>query len=61
MKDFYDLRILAKEFQFDGNTLTQAIIATFTRRGIHIPGEPPVAFMEEFYMDSEKQGQWQAF
>jgi len=61
MKDFYDLRVLAKEFRFEGNNLAQAIIATFTRRGTRIPRESPAAFMEEFYEDSEKQGQWQAF
>jgi len=61
MKDFYDLRVLAREFQFDGNNLTQAIKATFTRRGTSIPNDCPVAFTEEFYAHSDKQIQWQAF
>jgi len=61
MKDFYDLRIMAKELAFDGKTLTEAIKATFGRRGTAISGEEPVALTEEFSADTDKQTQWQAF
>jgi len=61
MKDFYDLRTMAKEFQFDGGNLTKAIMATFARRGTHIPDGNPAAFTEEFYTDADKQIQWKAF
>jgi len=61
MKDFYDLRILAQEFEFDGNRLSEAIKATFNRRGTNIPNDPPAAFTEEFYANSDKQIQWRAF
>jgi predicted nucleotidyltransferase component of viral defense system len=61
MKDFYDLRIIAEELQFDGNTLSKAIKATFTRRGTPIPNDSPVAFTEEFSANPDKQTQWQAF
>jgi hypothetical protein len=61
MKDFYDLRTMAKEFQFNGANLTKAINATFTRRGTQIPGSDPAAFTEEFYTNADKQIQWKAF
>lgn len=61
MKDFYDLRTMAKEFQFDGGNLTKAIYATFARRGTHIPNSNPAAFTEEFHSNADKQIQWKAF
>lgn len=61
MKDFYDLRVLAREFDFNGNHLTEAILATFTRRGTILPSERPVALTEDFYGNSDKQLQWKAF
>lgn len=61
MKDYYDLRMMAKEFRFDGNSLTKAIKATFTRRGIAIPKDTPIAITEEFFSDTDKNTQWQAF
>jgi predicted nucleotidyltransferase component of viral defense system len=61
MKDYYDLRIMAKEFRFDGNSLIKAIKATFTRRGIAIPKDTPIAITEEFFLDADKKIQWQAF
>jgi len=33
MKDFFDLRFLARSFEFDGSLLSAAIAATFARRG----------------------------
>ncbi|MBN1765728.1 MAG: nucleotidyl transferase AbiEii/AbiGii toxin family protein [Sedimentisphaerales bacterium] len=61
MKDFYDLRILAQEFGFDGSRLSEAIKATFTRRGTSMPSDQPTAFTEEFFANPDKQVQWKAF
>ena len=61
MKDFYDLRTIAKEFQFDGSNLTKAIRATFARRGTQIPSSNPAAFTNDFYSNADKQIQWKAF
>ena len=61
MKDFYDLRILSQEFEFDGVNLSNAIKATFERRSTNIPIERPIAFTEEFYANPDKKLQWQAF
>lgn len=61
MKDFFDLRTMASEFQFDGHHLTEAIRATFTRRRTPIPHSEPAAFTDEFYTNADKQIQWTAF
>jgi len=47
MKDFFDLWIMAKTFDFDGSILAAAIGATFARRQTAIPSEKPVAFTPE--------------
>ena len=61
MKDFYDLYVLARDFVFNGVTLTRAIKATFTRRKTEILGETPVSLTEEFSRDKLKIIQWNAF
>lgn len=61
MKDFYDLYILARDFNFDGNTLVQAVKATFKRRKTPIPLKPPLALTDEFGRDDMKSTQWKAF
>jgi hypothetical protein len=42
MKDYFDLLILAHHTDFDGETLCQAIKATFSRRKSNLPAEPPL-------------------
>ncbi len=61
MKDFYDLYVLAQDFDFDGKTLVQAISATFKRRKTDIPVDPPLALTDEFSRDDTKSVQWTAF
>jgi predicted nucleotidyltransferase component of viral defense system len=61
MKDFYDLYVLARNFAFDGATLTRAIKATFKRRKTRIPTDTPLALTEEFARDATKAVQWKAF
>jgi len=61
MKDYYDLRMMAKEIQFDGNALTEAVKATFARRGTTVPNDTPAALTEEFSLSPDKNTQWQAF
>jgi predicted nucleotidyltransferase component of viral defense system len=59
MKDFYDLWIMAENFEFDGQRLQKAIINTFKRRNSTLPKETPVGLSERFASDN--QTQWQAF
>lgn len=61
LKDFYDLWTLAGALEFDGETLRQALSATFTRRGTPLPVQPPVALTAQFTADLTKQALWQAF
>ena len=61
MKDFYDLWVLARQFEFQGPVLCQAIRATFERRRTSVSAEVPVALSSEFAQDRGKQTQWRAF
>lgn len=61
MKDFYDLYVLADRFAFDGNTLSQAIEATFNRRSTPMPDALPVGLSPAFYADAVRAGQWRGY
>jgi predicted nucleotidyltransferase component of viral defense system len=61
MKDFFDIHRLAEIRTFDGETMRVAVAATFTRRGIDIPSERPLALTSEFAGDAQKKIQWAAF
>lgn len=58
MKDFYDIWLLSRQFDFSGENLTEAIRLTFKRRETQIPNVIS-AFSEGFVM--MKQIQWTAF
>ncbi len=58
MKDFYDIWLLSRQFDFEGEKLTEAIRLTFDRRGTYLPDEI-VAFSGGFI--DAKQIQWKAF
>jgi hypothetical protein len=60
MKDFYDLWILSRQFDFDGATLATALQKTFANRKTAVLSRP-TAFTPEFGGDVSKQTQWQAF
>jgi len=61
MKDYYDILIMSQRFAFDGQTLVNAIRATFERRNTPIPGGLPEGLGDEFANDAMKQAQWKAF
>src|ERR1022692_591230 len=61
MKDFYDVWVLSKTYDFNHARLAQAIAATFARRQTAIPEAPPDAFTPEFFRDEGKLQQWAAF
>jgi len=58
MKDFYDIWLLSRQFDFEGKKLAEAIRLTLERRGTVLPGEI-AAFSDEFI--TAKQVQWTAF
>ncbi len=61
MKDFSDLRLLSRLFEFDGRLLCRAVSSTFKRRATPLPKGVPLAFTDEFRQDHQKQIQWRAF
>ena len=61
MKDFFDLRALAREGVLDARLLGDAIAATFQRRATEVPMEVPLGLSDEFARDAEKRAQWKAF
>ena len=60
MKDFYDIWLLSRQFDFDGKVLAKAIEGTFANRKTDLMPNP-VAFTPAFSQDHMKQTQWQAF
>ncbi len=61
MKDFYDIWMLSRSYEFDPDRLAQAIAATFDRRKTPIPTELPDALTRAFAEDPVKQKQWISF
>ncbi len=60
MKDFFDVWLLSRQFDFDGQTLATAVATTFANRGTAVP-EEVLAFTPRFASDAVKQTQWRAF
>lgn len=61
MKDFYDVWKLSQRFEFDGETMVEAIRATFSRRQTPLPSGVPLALSDKFASDPLKTSQWTAF
>ncbi|MCR5456650.1 MAG: nucleotidyl transferase AbiEii/AbiGii toxin family protein [Clostridiales bacterium] len=60
MKDYYDIFYLANKFNFDGNTLTEALKKTFANRGRAFT-EEQFEQMLSFAEDDAMQKKWLAF
>ena len=58
MKDFYDIWLLASQFNFKGTDLRDSVDRTFRKREVVIP-ENAIVFSEEFA--EAKKIQWNAF
>lgn len=58
LKDFFDLWFLAREFEFDGAILVQAVQATFSRRKTAIPAALPATLDAQF--TRVRGPQWEA-
>lgn len=61
MKDYFDLRALAREGALDARVLGEAIAATFKRRHTALPEGVPIGLSDEFAYDAAKRTQWKAF
>jgi len=60
LKDFHDIWLLGRQFDFDGQTLASAIKETFRNRETEIPAQID-ALMAAFVQDADKQSQWRGF
>jgi len=60
MTDFFDIRLMLRQFDFDGATLSAAIIKTFSTRGTSIQPEP-ITLTSTFAKDTDKAVQWRGF
>jgi len=58
MKDYFDLRALAREGAVGQEVLADAIGATFGRRGTALPAEPPLGLTDEYAQNAENRAQW---
>jgi predicted nucleotidyltransferase component of viral defense system len=61
MKDYLDLSVLLEREALDVELLTQAIKATFERRGMAMPATLPAGLTDEFARDASRQALWRAF
>lgn len=60
MKDFFDIWLLSRQYDFNGEVLHTAIDVTFTNRGSKASPEF-MAFLDAFSKDAVKSAQWRAF
>ncbi len=61
MKDFYDIWLMMRRFDFNGLKLGEALKRTFKQRRTSLPQDKPV-FTEEIYDErSDRQQLWKAF
>lgn len=60
MRDFYDVWLLSRQFEFQGRELAEAIRSTFAARDTDIPDEP-VGLTDAFAHDESRQTLWRGF
>lgn len=61
MKDFYDIWLMIRQFNFNGSDLAEALKRTFEHRKTNLPVGKPL-FAEEIYDEkSDRQTLWKAF
>ena len=60
MKDFYDLALLSRLYPFEGQRLSEAVLATFRHRSTGIEAEP-IELTRAYFDDPARTVQWRAF
>jgi len=60
MKDFFDIWLMSRQFDFEGPIVAKAISKTFLTRGTTIQAEP-IALTSTFAENAGKAGQWRGF
>jgi predicted nucleotidyltransferase component of viral defense system len=60
VRDFLDVWLLSRQFEFSGDELLRAVRATFTARGT-VVGEEPACFTTSFGEDKTRRVMWERF
>lgn len=60
IRDFFDIWLLSRQFDFEGAVLAQALRETFANRGTTIKSHP-VALTPEYSADRDRMRQWTGF
>jgi hypothetical protein len=60
MKDYYDLALLSRMYPFEGERLSEAVLAIFSHRCTEIEAEP-IGLTDAFCIDAARAVQWRAF
>ncbi|MCK4513890.1 MAG: nucleotidyl transferase AbiEii/AbiGii toxin family protein [Spirochaetaceae bacterium] len=61
IKDFFDLYHLAEHFEFDRETLVEAVRKTFARRRTPIPTDAPIGLTPAYWENPSRPAQVRAF
>jgi len=61
MKDFYDIWLMMRQFEFKGTNLVEAIKKTFKHRKTDLPQSKPLFAKEIYDEKSDRQTLWSAF
>ncbi len=61
IKDFFDVAYLARSFEFDRETLVEAVRRTFDRRKTPFPREAPVGLTPMYWENPSRPAQLRAF
>jgi hypothetical protein len=61
MKDFYDVWLLSRKFDFVGTDLSEAIRKTFKRRKTALPKKIPLFSKDIYDQNSDRQTLWKSF
>ena len=61
IKDFFDLRYIAENFEFERSRLTEAIGQTLARRGTPIPTDDPLGLTAAYWDNPSRPMQTRAF
>ena len=61
MKDFYDIWLLMRRFEFQGEVLTEALKRTFAQRKVELPQGSNLLADEIYDEESDRQTLWKAF
>lgn len=59
LKDFYDMWMISRTFEFHADVLAEAVRRTFERRSTPLPKETPVGLTDDYA--KQWAGQWSAF